>query len=241
MSLIIRAASSIANSVMWLRREQRFKPKTDTAKVNIGAGLSVADGWINVDNSLYALFSKLPKFIVRTLYRLSSIKQQYSPKEYLDILKNHTFIPHNLEYGMPFPDKSIDYLYSSHLLEHLFKEDAVKLLGEAYRVLKDSGRIRICVPDLDYAISLYQKGNKREAMDFFFTISKSTDYFSRHKYMYDFDLLRSLLAEAGFINIERWAYKQGKFPDISKLDNRPDQTLFVEAVKSPVLEYKKAD
>ena len=233
---IIHIANSIARFVMWLKRGQRIKPKTDTVKVNIGAGLSVADGWINVDSNLHTLFSKLPAIIIKTLYRLSGVKQRYSQKEYLDLFKNHTFVLHNLEYGMPFPDESVDYLYSSHLLEHLFKDDAANLLREAYRVLKEGGRIRICVPDLEHAISLYHQGNKQEALDFFFTTSKSTYYFSRHKYMYDFDLLRSLLDEAGFIDIERCTYKKGKVPDINKLDNRPDKTLFVEAVKCPHFE-----
>ena len=229
MNLKIRIAISATNFVMWLKRQQRVRPKTDIVKVNLGAGLSVTEGWSNVDTDLHALFSKLPAVIIKALYRVSSVKRQYSQKEYLDLLKNHIFIPHNLEYGLPFPDKSIDFLYSSHLIEHLFQDDAVKLLREAYRVLKEGGRLRIGVPDLEYAVSLYQKGNKREALEFFFTTSKSTDYFSRHKYMYDFDLLRTLLAETGFIDIERCSYRQGKFPDIAKLDNRPEQTLFVEA------------
>lgn len=231
MNLIINIAKSTAEFVMWLKRGQTINLKTDTVKVNIGAGLSVADGWINVDSDLHALFSMLPRIIVKTVYALSGVRQRYSQKEYLDLLKNHTFVLHNVEYGLPFPDESVDYLYSSHLLEHLFKDDAAKLLRQAYRVLKEGGRIRICVPDLEHAISLYEEGNKQKALSFFFPESKSIDCVSRHKYMYDFDLLRSLLVEAGFNDIERCIYKQGKVPDINKLDNRPDETLFVEAVK----------
>jgi len=114
------------------------------------------------------------------LYRISGSKQYYSQQEYCDILQNHIFVHHNVEYGLPFPDESVDYLYSSHLLEHLSKEDANKLLKEAYRVLKKGGVIRICVPDLEYAISLYQEGDKEKALHYFFATSKS-GYFSRHQ------------------------------------------------------------
>jgi predicted SAM-dependent methyltransferase len=104
-------------------------------------------------------------------------------------------------------------------------------LKEAYRVLKGGGIIRTCVPDLEYVISLYQKGNKEQALQYFFTTSKS-GYLSHHQYMYDFDLLSQILEEAGFIKIERLSYRQGKTPDIAILDNRPEETLYVEAKKS---------
>ena len=99
-----------------------------------------------------------------------------------------------------------------------------------YRVLKKDGIVRICVPDLEYAISLYQKGHKEQALHYFFTTSKS-GYFSRHQYMYDFDLLRRLLEKTGFTKIERCLYREGKTPDIDALDNRPEETLYVEASK----------
>jgi hypothetical protein len=49
--------------------------------------------------------------------------------------------------------------------------------------------------------------------------------------MYDFDLLRSELTKAGFSKIERRSYRDGDVPDIALLDNRPEETLYVEATK----------
>lgn len=222
---------SITTFACWVKRNRIIKPKGKVVKVNIGSGLSVASGWMNVDASLNAFFSKWPRFVLKhILYRISTSKQWYSQEDYCDILRSHIFVHHNAEYGIPFPDESVDYLYSSHLLEHLFREDAKSLLKETYRVLKKGGIVRICVPDLEYAISLYQKGDKEQALQSFFTNSKS-GYFSRHQYMYDFDLLRRLLEEAGFTKIERCLYREGKTPDIDVLDNRPEQTLYVEVSK----------
>lgn len=164
------------------------------------------------------------------LYRLSPYKQWFSEQEYCSILKEHVFILHNVEYGIPFPDASVDYFYSSHLIEHLFKEHAKKLWKETHRVLKKGGILRICVPDLEYALALYQKGDKQKALDYFFAKPKS-GYFARHRYMYDFDLLKQLLQEAGFNNVERCSYRQGRLPDIDVLDNRTEQTLYVETSK----------
>lgn len=216
--------------VCWANKNKIIKPKEEVVKVNIGSGLAVAQDWINIDANIHALFSKWPKPILKVLYRKSGANYWFTQKEYLHILKDHTFIHYNVEYGIPFPNNSVDYLYSSHLLEHLFKEDAEKLLKESYRVLKKGGTIRICVPDLEYAISLYKKGYKKQALELFFPTSK-TGYLSRHKYMYDFDMLKQPLKKTGFTNIKRCKYKQGKTPDIDTLDNNPKQTLFVEATK----------
>lgn len=218
MNLIIHLANSTTKFVTWLKRKQRIKPKTDIVKVNIGCGLSIADGWLNLDIDPQALVANMPSIIIRLYYRISSAKQHYTENEYVNLLKHHIFIHHNLVYGLPFSDNSIDYIYSSHLLEHLFKDDATKLMKEAYRVLKKGGVIRIAVPDLEHM------------PDSLFPTSESVDYFSRHRYMYDFGTLKNLLLGAGFVGIERCNYKQGKCPDIDNLDNRPDNTLFVEAI-----------
>ena len=49
--------------------------------------------------------------------------------------------------------------------------------------------------------------------------------------MYDFDLLRDLLRVAGFDEVARRAFREGVVSDIETLDNRPEETLFVEARK----------
>jgi len=55
----------------------------------------------------------------------------------------------DLTKGLPFTNKEIDACYSSHLLEHLSKDDSLKLVSECYRVLKSNGIIRIVIPDLE--------------------------------------------------------------------------------------------
>jgi ABC-type transport system substrate-binding protein len=49
--------------------------------------------------------------------------------------------------------------------------------------------------------------------------------------MYDFDLLKQLLESAGFTDVSRCGFKTGKVPDIAELDNQPDVSVYVEAVK----------
>ena len=49
--------------------------------------------------------------------------------------------------------------------------------------------------------------------------------------MYDFGLLNTFLRNVGFVNIDLCSYQEGKTPDIDILDVKPEQTLYVEAMK----------
>ncbi|MBW4537591.1 MAG: methyltransferase domain-containing protein [Myxacorys chilensis ATA2-1-KO14] len=51
--------------------------------------------------------------------------------------------------GLPFPDNVVDACYSSHVLEHLKKPEAMEFLQQQFRVLKSGGIIRVVVPDLE--------------------------------------------------------------------------------------------
>ena len=41
--------------------------------------------------------------------------------------------------GLPFPDESIDEIYSCHVMEHFDNEESEELLREIYRVLRKGG------------------------------------------------------------------------------------------------------
>ena len=205
--------------------------KNDLVKLNLGAGLSVRQGWINVDASLNALISTWPKFIQKFLYNASGSKHNFSFEQYYNILKNNRFIYHNLIFGIPLIDNCVDYIYCSHLLEHLTHHQGVNLIKEMYRALKKNGIIRLVVPDLAYVIDLYCSGEKEAALKKLYNHQESKDNFARHKFMYDFDILRDLLTESGFTDITQCEYQQGETPDIEFLDNRPQDSLYVEATR----------
>jgi predicted SAM-dependent methyltransferase len=215
----------------FLRRRQRIRPAGEVVKINLGSALNVAPLWIHIDGSFSAFIAGWPKFLHAFFYRFSGQNQYSSFDVYHRLLKEHAFVHHNLEYGIPLTDDSAHCVYSSHFLEHLTKSDGEHLIAESYRVLKKGGRLRLAVPDLTYAVSLYAKGDKERMLEDYFFVNHRNSYFARHKYMYDFDLLKKLLERNGFENIVRCSYQQGETPDLEVLDNRPEETLFVEAVK----------
>lgn len=198
--------------------------------INIGSGLTVAAGWLNVDGSANALFAKAPEFVLRFVYRLSGANRSYSVEEYVAILKKHQFVHHDVAFGLPFADESVDYAYSSHLLEHLRRGQAERLITEIWRTLKSRGYVRICVPDLSYAVSRYQAGDKEGFLSYFFGWPDA-GRLAQHRYMYDYEMLRQSLQRVGFVAISRCNFREGNTPDIALLDCRPAETLFVEAMK----------
>jgi SAM-dependent methyltransferase len=228
---VIRWCIDEGNSLIaWAKKSRRIHPKSGIVKVNFGSSLVVTDGWINVDGGIHVLFAGWPRPFLKLLYRISDARNWWGdPETYLRQLKSHVFVHHNLEYGLPFSDNSVDFVYSSHVLEHFYPSTANLVLLDVHRVMRSGARLRICVPDLQHAFRLYAEGDKEHALHYFF--ANGSGELNRHRHMYDFDMLAALLGRAGFKSIQRCAYQQGLVPDLDRLDNRPEETLYVECVK----------
>lgn len=168
-------------------------------KLNLGCGSQVIDGWCNVDYSWGARLIKIP------LFRLINKKLKLFNMEW-----NNDIYLHDLTKRFPWPDSSVDIVYSSHTLEHFSKSDGRKLLNESYRVLRKDGIIRIVVPSLSCKVNDYIEG-KTQADDFIehlgvlygseskgFKKLLSPYIHFPHKCMYDNKRLIEILNEIGF-------------------------------------------
>jgi SAM-dependent methyltransferase len=180
--------------------------------VNLGSGLTVAPGWINVDASLNAVVAGWPKVLLRGVYRLTNVSRWFSVDEYVSILRSNRFVAQDLRYGVPLPNASVDFVFSAHCLEHMSADDGSALMHEVARVLRPGGTVRVQVPDL--AATGGEKGG---------------GFYDVHRCMYDFDRLRTALEQAGLERIRRCEPHQGSVPDIEILDRPSGAPLFVEA------------
>ena len=118
----------------------------------------------------------------------------------------------DLRKGIPFPDNSLEKLYSSHLFEHLSYRESQKFLDECLRVLKPGGTFSICVPNARIYIEAYV--NRDTKLEGFFghkpAYNNTTriDYVNyvaylggEHKHMFDEDSMLHILSEKGFKNV----------------------------------------
>ena len=98
-----------------LRRNCKIQPPKDErdglVKINLGCGLRVAHGWLNIDGSLNAMLASWPNWMHKILYRISGARQYYSLEDYCDILENHQFLYHDLSLSLPLHNNTVDFIY----------------------------------------------------------------------------------------------------------------------------------
>jgi len=57
--------------------------------------------------------------------------------------------------GLPFPDNSVDEIYTCHFLEHLAVDEDIEFFKEVFRVLKLGGLFRGYTPHADSFTAIY--------------------------------------------------------------------------------------
>jgi|GEM_PF-320472 len=147
----------------------------------------------------------------------------------------------DLRRPLPFPDESVESIYSEHVLEHLvYPDDLSRLLAECYRVLEVGGTFTVGVPDAGRAFRAYSAG----VGEFYFNkywpsvqprfADSSMDELNWliymggvHHYMFDRQNLMLRLEETGFVDIEEREFD----PAIDRPD-RQHQTMYVHAKKA---------
>ncbi len=206
--------------------------------LNLGCGIDNPPTWLGIDGGAsHYFFRILPKTIVKMFFSLFNMSNKYEFNDYFNKIYSFKFIHFELRNGIPFNDNTIPNIYSSHFFEHIFKEEAEKLLLECNRVLKKNGLIRICVPSLDdevskikEAIKEYENKNINNIQKYVTTsIVGYNSYYSNHRYMYNYLELKKLLKKCGFRDVNEREISKGKIKDVEILDTR--EGIFVEARK----------
>lgn len=189
-------------------------------KLNLGCGPTGINGWINYD------FGMLP-FLNKTGFLGFFVKLGLLKKDYL--LRWPKFEMVDIRKVLPLEDKTIDYIYCSHVLEHFEKWEAKNILLESRRVLKTGGIIRIVLPDIEKIINNYSATKSDEFCRIWWGYDKDIkpksffDKLSRlfirgHQWMYNKVAFKEILKECGFRDIRLLSIGKGNVPDIKKLD-----------------------
>lgn len=210
-------------------------------KLHLGCGTIAPSDWINIDNSWNAWLAKYP--ILKKLIKISGLIRS----DLLNIPWPKNIIIYDLTKTLSFDNNSVDCIYSSHTLEHLYLEQAKNLLKECFRILKPGGIVRIVVPDLkaftqDYlnrntsADTYLEKLRLRQTgppTNLVLRIYNKLNDTNSHKWMYDKNSLTHYLKLAGFKNIQSKKLYQSKIIDIRQIEQpgRLSDAICLEAEK----------
>lgn len=118
---------------------------------------------------------------------------------------------------LPFPDGSLDRIFTEHMVEHLEYDVVVGFLRECRRVLAPGGRIRVCTPDLEVLCRLYQDPISPEQRDYIGTVCRTYQpqrtvlrgfvvnqlFDFGHAFLFDEATLGEALRAAGFEAVAR--------------------------------------
>src|SRR5262245_45784818 len=192
---------------------RRYFARHPVRKLHLGCGARLVPGWLNADLFLDA-------------YR-----------------------------RFPFPDRSFRIVYSEHLIEHVRIDRVEGFLREVHRILEDGGLFRFSCPDLGLFAARYVAGDrsffqpiiehfggKRTAKPhpkYWVVRTPGSAFMSRamhfhnHRWMYDFDTLRSCLGEIGFRTVVQQSYQHSLVDEAAAMDGpvRAWESLYVDAVK----------
>jgi predicted SAM-dependent methyltransferase len=170
-----------------------------------GCGLCAPPRWLNFDASPAMRLQRLP--IIGNLVPSGQFGRYPENVCYGNIVD-----------GLPISDESVEFLYCSHVLEHISLSELRSALAHCYRHLQPGGIFRLVVPDLATMAKAYIEANTAESAHEFMRItllgkeSRHRDFLSfikdwlansHHLWMYDYNSLSTELSKAGFQNIRR--------------------------------------
>jgi predicted SAM-dependent methyltransferase len=168
--------------------------------------------------------------------------------------------PANVKYGdivrgLPVDDGSASGVYSSHVLEHLARDDLPRALQNAFGILRPGGSFRLVVPDLYWRVARYlltakaenphaadnlmsscRLGMKSKAKNVM-ALAKNHIGHTDHLWMYDYPAMKALLHEVGFVDIRRCAFGDSKDPMFALVEDRSrffegtERELAIEALR----------
>lgn len=155
---------------------------------------------------------------------------------------------------LPFADNTVDCIYCSHLLEHIWPERINFVLVEFRRVLKPEHWVRIVVPDMSIALKAYFDNDKEflqrtrvpsipdcvpdqplyHLMSWWWSYVIEQDEIRNCAHVTGFDVhgLMWYLRNAGFVNIHRGLFRYGcSGMETRDIESHKDCSLYVDACK----------
>jgi predicted SAM-dependent methyltransferase len=211
---------------------------TEFLRINLGSGGRAVPGWVCIDRSPNVLLSRFPS-VKRAFSRVGILSEAHMTAW------DPTVKRHDIR-SLPYPDGSVDAVYSSHALEHIYLDEARQVLADSARVLRSGGMIRIALPDATVIARRFLNSADDPAAGREYNDALLAHPTMRrrgiqrivggagghvHRWQPTAPMVKQMLEQARFSDVRGCNYKSGDFPDLDTIETRPE-SFFLEAVKA---------
>ena len=207
--------------------------------IQFGGFTDCPDGWVNFEPSFHLRAQRLPI--------IGQIMGRFSPHRFNSAIRVGDVLK-----GLPVEDGTATAVFSSHVLEHLSRADAISATKEVFRILRPGGVFRCVVPDLQTRAQQYLEqydeldepaawfldstllGRRSRPRGQFKRVATALLSTTEHKWMWDFRSLSHVLIQCGFEATRRVEYGDAVDPMFKHVEKRerffwslpdsPDQT-----------------
>lgn len=196
-------------------------------KLHLGCFDQPVDGWYNTDITPHIFVSRIP-YAATFLRYVGKISERRYNQHKMGVFRRLHYL--NIAKQFPFPDNTAEAVFSSHIIEHVSPTVAKHMLAESLRVLSPGGVCRVVAPSLQMAISEYSESSPETTLGMIFEHQHENPK-NRHQWMYTESSLVNLMESIGFKEVKKMSYKEGRLPDLELIDNRPENSIYVEGMK----------
>lgn len=209
--------------------------------LNIGCGQAPIVGAINIDNSFSVFLSK------HNFFYFLLKKTGFLSKENINMV---LFCKNNkIKFGnatkLKFAENSVDVIYTSHVLEHITRDEVMSFVKQAHLILKPGGVLRIVLPDMNILINDYIKdGNMDRLIDRSLLVINYGNSFKAklkyllfgwrgHKWMYDEKSVFSLLSNSGFSLVKILQPGETNIKESTNINlyEKVGESMYIECIK----------
>jgi SAM-dependent methyltransferase len=193
----------------------------DGAWINVGSGPASPDGWISIDGSWQAWLAGRT-LLSRAARLLTGRRVGHWPAG---------IVCRDVRNGLGVATGSAAVVFSSHLIEHMHRDEALNLLRDAHRALRPGGICRVVTPDLAGLVDAYVRSRAGEAAagdrlpqalllhppsapraGRLLSAYRRMTSFDHHKWVYDGASLCALFRQAGFEQPRVRGYLESEVP-----------------------------
>lgn len=210
-------------------------------RLNVGCGATPTPGWLNFDNSWTVRGVRNP--LLRPIFSIAGLLR--GKEEYVAAIVAHDVRWADAGKHLPVASNSARVVYTSHMLEHMTRDETAGFYAEALRVLMPGGILRVAVPDIDYHVGRYaEHGDPDEFIGGLYMATEPPRGMRgkiryafvgerHHLWMYNGGSMVAALLKAGFASAKIMPAGETDIVDPGELDlaERAPESVFVEAIK----------